>query len=116
MLFNILGVILFCEVNVVVDMIFAEAVVAFAAGTIAEFELGVVGVGAAAYGALAGVSLALCFGVCLFCCFFEINNIGTALVSAPAEMLCENISAENKVIEYGYKRDKCEEYLTGHQA
>ena len=49
---------LFCKVNVVVDMITAEAVIARTAGAVAEFKAGVLGVGTAADGAFVPVETA----------------------------------------------------------
>ena len=111
--------ILFGEVNVIIDVVFAEAVVAFAAGAITEFKIGIVSVGAATYGALAGISLALGFGMCLLCCFFEIDNVGAALIAVSAAYrtynICQHISAEYEVIQNCCKGNESEEYLTCDQ-
>ena len=101
-------------------MILAETVVAFATGTIAEFKVGVVGVGASAYGTLAGVALVLCFGVSLFCSFLEIDHVGVALIAVFAayggEGINEHISAENEVIENCGKGNESEKYLACDQS
>ena len=49
------------KVDVIIDMVDAEAVIALAAGAIAEFQVGIVHIGAAADGALMGVEFGLLF-------------------------------------------------------
>lgn len=102
------------KVDVIVDVVFAEAVIALAAGAVTELEIRVIGVGAAAYGALAGVTLVLGLGVSLLGGFFEIDHIWGALVFIAAEAVGDNISAENEVVEYGNNRYKGDEYLACH--
>ena len=68
-----------------VDVVTAEAVVAFAAGAVTKFEIGIFGVGATAYGAFAGIGLTLTFGSGLARGLLEIDHIlpsGTVIVSA----------------------------------
>lgn len=111
---------LFCEVNVIIDVILAEAVVALAAGAVTELKIGVIGIGTSAYGALTGVTLVLCFGVSLLCGLVEVDHIGAALIAVLASYrrycIYKHITAEDKVVEYCCKRYKCKENLTCYKS
>ena len=56
---SILGSGFTCDVNMVADMLGAVAVIAAAFGAVAEFQIGVIRVGLAAYGAFVVVTLVL---------------------------------------------------------
>ena len=59
--------------DVVIYMVLTEAVKSLASGTVAELQIGIVGVSSAANFALVTVRLTtLCAGRLLFCSFFEI--------------------------------------------
>ena len=71
----------------VVDVVHAVAVVADALGAVAEFHVGVVGVGDAADGAFVEVALPL---LDLFLGFFKIDGLGVHLVGGPVTAPVEN--------------------------
>ena len=100
-------------------MILAEAMIAFAAGTVTEFKVGIVCVGASAYRALAGVALVLCFGISLLSGFFEIDNVGVASAIAASaqgrDRIQQHISAENEIVENCYYGNESKQNVANHE-
>lgn len=108
-----LSVLLLGEMDVVVDVIHAEAVIPGTARAVAKFKIRIVCVSPPAHGAFMAIGLAG-FGALLrlslfdFSCFlFEVNGVWVYSSKAGAAKAAGKlISAENEKVEYGHKRKK----------
>lgn len=72
---------LFCDMDVVVDVIGTVAVIAGAFGAVAELKVGIFGIGFAAHSAFVVVSLVFHL---FFDCFFIVNGFWRGLMCRPA--------------------------------
>ena len=87
-------------------MIYAEAMVACAAGTVAEFQRGMVRVCSAADGALSRIGLLPGFAVDAVPLPAEIDRGLAAVGAVPAEALRNVIPAEQNKVQYGDNRQQ----------
>ena len=103
----------------VVDVILTEAMVTLAAGTVAEFKVGILRVRAAADCAFAGIWLAFSLGLGLAGSLFEVDDIRIASVAcsgAKAFNIIEKyVTAEDKIVQDGNERDESEKQLASKQ-
>ena len=77
--------------NVIINMILAEAVVTLTAGAVAELKVGVIGIGTSANGALTGVALVLSFCLSLLGGFLEVDYVGVSLILHLAAYTVEGV-------------------------
>ena len=109
--------ILFGEVNVIINVILTEAVIALAARTVTELKIGVIGIGTSANGALTGVALVLSFRVSLLGGFLEVDHVRVSLVfylaAQTIKSVEKHISAEDEVIQDSNDGNKSHKDFTG---
>ena len=91
---------------VVVDVVYAEAVVAAAAGAVAELQLGMAHIGAAAYLAAAGVGLGALLILDAVDFALEVNGGLSPAAAAGADVGEKLISAEKEIVQHRHKGEK----------
>ena len=84
--------------DVVVDVVYAEAVVAGAAGAVAEFQIGVFRVRASADGALSRVGLFGLLLVVLLRRLFEVDGLALLLLPCGADKIEKPAAAEQQIV------------------
>lgn len=100
------------DVDMAVDVVHAVAVIAVALGAVAEFHVGVVGVGNAAHGTF--VQVALCF-LGLLLGLFEVDGLRRGFVSDPAEQGGKVPREEQEIVQDGNDGDQSYQELTADQ-
>ena len=99
---------LFTEMLMGVYMVNAEAMIALAAGAITKFQIGIIGVGAAANLAAAGVALVALFIVYAVDFSLEVSGGLSGCLVLNAHIGEKFSAAKKEVVEEGDKRQKVE--------
>ena len=107
---------LFSEVDVVVYMVLAEAVNALASRAVAEFQIGIIRVRAAAYGAFTRIAFSLLLIVNLPRGALEIYRTLPLRAGTGRGRTEERVSAKEEVVEYCDERQEAHHALTAAQA
>ena len=110
---------LFRKMNVAVDVLLTEAMVALTAGAIAELQIRIVRIRAPAYTALVAVArgtFLLCFSAHFSFSLPKTDGVVDVSGSAPLEGIFQIRPTEQKVIDYRSNGKQCEKPTAGKYA